>query len=794
MKQFLLTMLLCTAATLNALAQWNPGDNNLTQIAQQSDIEFNSPTMIRKADGSTILAYRTFGHQTNPETGQKDTERQFYLYLQMLDKDGNKMWGDDGVLVSYKPTDIAMYSSPSLDTLSNGNIIVTFADIREVGNNNGDLTHTNIKPCKAIAYCYNQNGESVWSKDGVMLPYHVMDPTAWVTFYVGEKIAVSGDKIYFGSAIIEQIEVGGYDHYTHYFEVACLDYDGNILAEKHDSVWQAFTYTLAPAPDGKAYFIYVDENDHYSAQLLGPDCQNIWADTVLVDSTSVVSREGSSAVALPPSDLIKINDGSVGLVYKAFLPGRLSERFYNRLYPDGSVLKDHVLLSDSVGYDHNYVIMVEDDTLTIAQCMEYNRAEHGEYFLYLNRILLDGTRLLPNYYGLWADESTGVDMVPRCIVKADENYNVIVTTEDYYSGTYQQYSYTISPDGKMFQRKPILHNVWIDDIANYTENQYAYLCFGRDQLGQKGLWIACIDGTDYTNSEPITAEIPGKFTVSADGNQVTFSKGNLQYLPARQTYLFAAHQFQSQDILNQWISETSLDFEDLFGWGTGDHASKISTNDADYPTFNEWGKNDILNTSYDAGTWRTMTKDEWDYLLNGRENAAQKRTIGQITIGDYTPICGTFLLPDEFEMPQGLEMDMTAQDWSTNIYDPASLFMLQDAGAVFLPNDGYRVELEIKDIQPYNHRGLNGYYWTATESGATDAQMMYLTKTGPSFDARPRSQGMNVRLVKDAGAPVGIKDVAAPAKDNTIRKVLINGKFYIMQGDNLFNAQGAQLR
>ena len=142
----------------------------------------------------------------------------------------------------------------------------------------------------------------------------------------------------------------------------------------------------------------------------------------------------------------------------------------------------------------------------------------------------------------------------------------------------------------------------------------------------------------------------------------------------------------------------------------------------------------------------------------------------------------------------GLEMDMDAQDWSTNSYDPASLFTLQDAGAVFLPNDGYRVELKVNDIDPVTYRGLNGYYWTTTESGTTNAQSVCLTKTGPEFNASPRSQGMNVRLVKDAGAPVGIKDVAAPAKDNIIRKVLINGKFYIMQGDNLFNAQGARIR
>jgi hypothetical protein len=190
-----------------------------------------------------------------------------------------------------------------------------------------------------------------------------------------------------------------------------------------------------------------------------------------------------------------------------------------------------------------------------------------------------------------------------------------------------------------------------------------------------------------------------------------------------------------------------------------------------------------------------MTKDEWDYLLNGRENAAQKCAIGQITMGKYAPFLGMFLLPDEFEMPQGLEMDMDAQEWTVNAYDAETLLRLEKAGVIFLPATGWRENITINDIEVGGtDRGYHGYYWTATESGADKAQMLYIDKVGPSFDARPRHQGMSVRLVKDAGAPVGIKDVAAPAKDNTIRKVLINGKFYIMQGDNLFNAQGARLR
>ncbi len=811
MKKFLLTMLLCTAATLNALAQWNPGDNNQIQIGKQSNIEFSAPSMIRKADGSTILVYRTFGLQTNPETGQKDEKRQFYLYLQILDKDGNKRFEGNGKLISYKPTDTASYGRPNVDTLSNGNIIITFADIREVDDDNykevesGDLgDHINIKACKVIAYCYNQEGNSVWSPDGVMLPYHVMDPEANTTFYAGEQIAISGDKIYLAATILEQYTrtdphtLDPVDSYAHYFEVACLDYDGNILAEKHDSVWQAFNYKIAAAPDGTAYFVYVDEDDHYSVKRLGPDCENIWADAKLVEPYGVVSHEGGAAISFPPSDVIKISDGSVGLVYKAFMPNHFSQCYYNRIYPDGSLLDEHVLLSDTAGIDHDHVIMVEDDILNIAECVKYERADYGEYFLSFNRIKLDGTRLLPKYDGFWLDVNRGVDSSPLCIVHADENFNILTFDVDYVTQIYQSYCYTVSPEGKLLQRKPILNSVYIYDFDNCSENQYAYLLFARDPLGQHGLWIACVDGTDYTNSVELKGELPGIFSVSAD-KQVQFSKANLEYLPARQTYFFAAHQMFAQTELNRWISEKCLDFEDLYGWGTGDHAIKTSTDDADYPSFKDWGKNEILNTTYEAGTWRTMTKDEWDYLLNGRENAAQKCAIGQITMGKYAPFLGMFLLPDEFEMPQGLEMDMDAQEWTVNAYDAETLLRLEKAGVIFLPATGWRENITINDIEVGGtDRGYHGYYWTATESGADKAQMLYIDKVGPSFDARPRHQGMSVRLVKDVkDTPTGVPSInnsECIIHNYTPRKVLINGKFYIMQGDNLFNAQGARLR
>ena len=800
MKKRFFLALFCAAMLLPAAAQWNPGDNNQIHIGSQSNIEYNSPEMIRKADGSTILVYRTFGYQTNPETQQKDTERQFYLYLQILDPDGNKKWDGNGKLISYKPTDTAMFGHLNLDTLSNGNIIMTFADIRPADNDNykevnGDENHTNIKPCKIIVYCYDQEGNSVWSPDGVMMPYHIWDPTAYVTYYAGEQLAVSDDKIYLAAHILEQYKQGQHDVYSHYAELACFDANGTLLSEKHYDAYSWYNFELAAAPEGKAYFVYADENDHYSALKLGPDCENTWSEPKLVEPYGVVSREASSAVAFPPSDMIPMSDGSVGMIYKAFMPDHFSQCYYNSLYPDGSVLPEHVLLSDTAGYDHSHVIMIQGDTLHIAECVQYPRSEDKEFFLYVNSIKLDGTRLLDRYDGYWLSVNRGKDPFPLGIVKADENYNVLVFEADYVTGEYPIYSYTFNPEDKLFQRKQVLNNVYINDVVGFSKNQYAYLIFTRDPRGQHGLWIACIDGTDYTNSTPITGELPGKFTVNAEGKQVQFSKANLQYMPVRQTYFFAANQMFVQGELNRWISETDLDFEDLFGWGTGNNPILVSQNDEDYPTFHDWGKNEIMNSTYEAGTWRSMSKDEWDYLFNGRADAAQKRAIGQVTMGKLSPYLGLFLLPDKFEMPSGIEMDMDAQEWEVNSYSPDTLLRLEKAGVVFLPAGGFRTGLNIHDIELHgDQRAYNAYYWTSsTGNDQYDSDMIYISKDGPEFQSRPRSNGMLVRLVKDVDSEQGIEDVVVTEKDKT-RKVLIDGQLYIIRDGKTYNALGTEVR
>ena len=240
--------------------------------------------------------------------------------------------------------------------------------------------------------------------------------------------------------------------------------------------------------------------------------------------------------------------------------------------------------------------------------------------------------------------------------------------------------------------------------------------------------------------------LAGKFTINADGDQVYFSKGNLQYVG---TWQFAPHQW------DRFGDSQSDNHRDLFGWGTGDAPNKVSANNANYADFVDWGTNAITNGGNEADAWRTLTKDEWNYLFYTRENAATLFALGSVN-----GVNGTILLPDNWDLPEGASFtasttqgladdggcykNSNGDNFSHNTYTAEQWVVMESAGAVFLPAAGYRSGTDMKDV------GSNGKYWSATP----DDSWGYAYGLGfDSDDLGPRyysyrSGGRSVRLVR----------------------------------------------
>ncbi len=262
--------------------------------------------------------------------------------------------------------------------------------------------------------------------------------------------------------------------------------------------------------------------------------------------------------------------------------------------------------------------------------------------------------------------------------------------------------------------------------------------------------------------------IKAAFSVSAD-KKVYFSQGNLQYQASTGTWRFAEHQWdfvgtQNPDDEgnlggtvngsdNANISENYDGWIDLFGWGTSGYNDKFpymtSTTNNDYGD----GANDIAGTNYDwgvnnaisnggnqAGMWRTLTKEEWIYLIKTRADASSKR--GVATVNSVT---GLVLLPDDWALPAGVTFASGGSNFSQNTYFAEDWAKMEANGAVFLPAAGRRGGTGVSLVGSY------GYYRSSSASSSSGAHfLMFRSYDINTIYGDSRSSGQSVRLVQDA--------------------------------------------
>ena len=255
------------------------------------------------------------------------------------------------------------------------------------------------------------------------------------------------------------------------------------------------------------------------------------------------------------------------------------------------------------------------------------------------------------------------------------------------------------------------------------------------------------------DSSPADTEgaLPGVFSISV-ANRVAFSRGNLQYKASTDTWRFAEHQYDMVGTANANISETYDGWIDLFGFGTsglGSHYPYLaSTSDLDYIRSSisgrnyDWGLyNAISNGGDSVGIFRTLSGEEWSYILTERDNASNLRALA--TVCDMP---GLILLPDEWGEVDGVPITITTSDFTTNNFTAGEWSLLESVGAVFLPACGYRNGHDVSSI------GSFGQYWSSTYSGGTSygaRQLKFSTSSLSSTATSSISEGSSVRLVRD---------------------------------------------
>lgn len=224
--------------------------------------------------------------------------------------------------------------------------------------------------------------------------------------------------------------------------------------------------------------------------------------------------------------------------------------------------------------------------------------------------------------------------------------------------------------------------------------------------------------------------INGAFSVDADGHQVYFAKGNLQNINGQ--WRFAEHQYDH-------LTTCSATEWDLFGWSThsNNYGMSFSTSNSDYSgNFVDWGN--VIGNG-----WRTLSYDQWNYVIRGRGNAEKK-----IATSTVCGIRGVILLPDNWTQPSGTTFNHGFNSWTINEYDMDEWALMEAAGAVFLPNAGGRLGTTMDTDE-----NAGGFYWSSTPYDEDDeeyAQVMATLVYGSATYGVYRSFGVSVRLVQDA--------------------------------------------
>jgi hypothetical protein len=192
----------------------------------------------------------------------------------------------------------------------------------------------------------------------------------------------------------------------------------------------------------------------------------------------------------------------------------------------------------------------------------------------------------------------------------------------------------------------------------------------------------------------------------------------------------------------------------------------------------DWGVNEI---NIDApNTWRTLSKDEWEYLINKRSRASQ--LYGAACVNGVN---GVMFMPDDWVSPDGvifvsgMATKKGSEYYKTqNSYSLDQWAVLENSGVVFLPAAGRRIKDPV-NINEY------GNYWS--NSIKDDHHFHYLAYASDQIyvDAiQFLSYGRSVRLVQDVQNMVWYTDEAVENNGRSVSNTGTSGWAYLKTPGN----------
>lgn len=262
--------------------------------------------------------------------------------------------------------------------------------------------------------------------------------------------------------------------------------------------------------------------------------------------------------------------------------------------------------------------------------------------------------------------------------------------------------------------------------------------------------------------------LPGVFSVS-EAKKVHFSKGNMFYDGS--AYKFESNQYDFRQYngktgdtssINGISGDTPAGTVGSFWWikntetavnpfdGTyGTPAPANSATDIFFTNSTKDTPNPKFTCNGATGVWRTLSKDEWGYLLN-IDGTSGRKDANRFAWANVKGVAGLIIFPDGYSGTTS-GTGITALNTKNSFFPTSSMpeatwTSMESAGCVFLPAAGVRGNTTAPFI------GSWAPYWTSEADSDANAYDLFF---GNSYDATPsdvssRAAGVPVRLVTAA--------------------------------------------
>lgn len=320
--------------------------------------------------------------------------------------------------------------------------------------------------------------------------------------------------------------------------------------------------------------------------------------------------------------------------------------------------------------------------------------------------------------------------------------------------------------------QPEVTNAMASAFAYVTESNFTVRAITANGYYGEGIHINLVSG----------GAVEGEFSVSKT-KKVYFSSANLMATTSDNwstwTWSFMPHQYEMVETGDVNENYNGLNSGGLFGWATSGKNLRGTETDYYYKPFNtnddgaaygpnglysliagnnkngDWGVFNSTEITNGGGytTWRTLMKEEWEYLVNFDNNENYRRvTVNgtkKVPYGKATVmgVKGLLLLPDDWDgsMHQGFVYGESAWANEYNGLTTPTWPEMEATGVVFLPDAGTREGTSV------NNHGTEGGYWTVMSGAeAGKAYMFMFDDAGASVFPVSRSMGLSVRLVRNA--------------------------------------------